>query len=482
MARRPAANGWPARLPRAASSRRADARGSSVSAASSRGQRRRAGARTGARQRVQCGARARLPAGPGGGRGGFRARRGRPASARRCCCATRGDGELEMRLRLPQLEADARSGRALPDHRGSEPLRLRRRARAHAARNDPARARDPGRGRQVGGPGGLDAGLRRASKRPAARPALRACRFTARHERVRASDIGWPTTRRTASCAVWSAQRPWLARFSEFASELRRFFHVGQEEKLRLGRAAVATTLGHFSERPVDAHVRKPFLARDAIDRLELRSTPSAWIRTASRRAPSYALTGLERLPLLLLGRDAGHRARPATGRRCWSATTRAESRSTPRWSRRCLLEMDPPVSRRAWRRSSSREPPFLSESGDAARGQFPGLARARRATARRRTAAAGLPRRGTRDGQALSGALLARRLRQRFVRLALKTEAPIVPFAVLGGGEAFPTVVNAYRLGRCPGPARTFRSCAYGLPIALPAKMEIEFGRPCAS
>ncbi|MGH7293650.1 MAG: lysophospholipid acyltransferase family protein, partial [Polyangiaceae bacterium] len=38
------------------------------------------------------------------------------------------------------------------------------------------------------------------------------------------------------------------------------------------------------------------------------------------------------------------------------------------------------------------------------------------------------------------------------FVRLALKTNTPIVPFAVLGGSEAFPTVANAYKLGRLLG------------------------------
>jgi len=34
------------------------------------------------------------------------------------------------------------------------------------------------------------------------------------------------------------------------------------------------------------------------------------------------------------------------------------------------------------------------------------------------------------------------------FVRTALATRTPIVPFAVLGGGDAVPTVANAYRLG----------------------------------
>jgi 1-acyl-sn-glycerol-3-phosphate acyltransferase len=64
------------------------------------------------------------------------------------------------------------------------------------------------------------------------------------------------------------------------------------------------------------------------------------------------------------------------------------------------------------------------------------------------------------------------------FVRLALKTRSPIVPFAVLGGGEAFPTVANGYRLGRLLG-VPYVPIVAYGLPIPLPAKMEIEYGEP---
>ncbi len=38
------------------------------------------------------------------------------------------------------------------------------------------------------------------------------------------------------------------------------------------------------------------------------------------------------------------------------------------------------------------------------------------------------------------------------FVRLALATKTPIVPFAFLGGGEAIPTVRNLYRLGQLFG------------------------------
>jgi 1-acyl-sn-glycerol-3-phosphate acyltransferase len=64
------------------------------------------------------------------------------------------------------------------------------------------------------------------------------------------------------------------------------------------------------------------------------------------------------------------------------------------------------------------------------------------------------------------------------FVRLALKTKSPVVPFAVLGGGEAFPTIANAYALGRAFG-APYLPIVAYGLPVPLPAKIEIEYGSP---
>jgi 1-acyl-sn-glycerol-3-phosphate acyltransferase len=64
------------------------------------------------------------------------------------------------------------------------------------------------------------------------------------------------------------------------------------------------------------------------------------------------------------------------------------------------------------------------------------------------------------------------------FIRLALKTRSPIVPFAVLGGGEAFPTVANAYKLGHMLG-LPYVPLVAYGLPLPLPAKIEIEYAPP---
>jgi 1-acyl-sn-glycerol-3-phosphate acyltransferase len=66
------------------------------------------------------------------------------------------------------------------------------------------------------------------------------------------------------------------------------------------------------------------------------------------------------------------------------------------------------------------------------------------------------------------------------FMRLALKTRSPIVPFGFLGGGEAMPTVMNAYALGRLVG-APYIPITPYGLPVPLPAMMQVRFGHPLA-
>lgn len=64
------------------------------------------------------------------------------------------------------------------------------------------------------------------------------------------------------------------------------------------------------------------------------------------------------------------------------------------------------------------------------------------------------------------------------FVRLALKTRSPIVPFAFIGGGDAFPTVVNAYALGALVG-APYVPITAYLVPAPIPVPLAIEYGEP---
>ncbi len=64
------------------------------------------------------------------------------------------------------------------------------------------------------------------------------------------------------------------------------------------------------------------------------------------------------------------------------------------------------------------------------------------------------------------------------FLRLALETKTPIIPVGFLGGGEAFPTVLNLYRLGKLVG-APYVPITPYLLPVPLPVQVEIRYGEP---
>lgn len=66
----------------------------------------------------------------------------------------------------------------------------------------------------------------------------------------------------------------------------------------------------------------------------------------------------------------------------------------------------------------------------------------------------------------------------QGFMRLAMRTQSPIVPLAVLGGGSAIPTVANLYGLGRLVG-VPYVPVTPYVLPLPLPARLEIHYGAP---
>ncbi|RYZ41448.1 MAG: acyltransferase, partial [Myxococcaceae bacterium] len=64
------------------------------------------------------------------------------------------------------------------------------------------------------------------------------------------------------------------------------------------------------------------------------------------------------------------------------------------------------------------------------------------------------------------------------FIRLALQTRSPIIPFAFLGGGAAIPTVTNAYALGKLLG-VPYVPLTPYLLPLPLPVGLEIHYGEP---
>jgi 1-acyl-sn-glycerol-3-phosphate acyltransferase len=64
------------------------------------------------------------------------------------------------------------------------------------------------------------------------------------------------------------------------------------------------------------------------------------------------------------------------------------------------------------------------------------------------------------------------------FVRLAMKMKTPIVPFAFLGGGEAVPTISNAYALGKLIG-VPYIPVTPWLLAVPIPAKLEIYYSPP---
>jgi 1-acyl-sn-glycerol-3-phosphate acyltransferase len=64
------------------------------------------------------------------------------------------------------------------------------------------------------------------------------------------------------------------------------------------------------------------------------------------------------------------------------------------------------------------------------------------------------------------------------FMRLAMKTNTPIVPFAFVGGGDAIPTIMNLYRLGKKLG-VPYVPVTPYGLAVPRPVPLEIYFDEP---
>ena len=64
------------------------------------------------------------------------------------------------------------------------------------------------------------------------------------------------------------------------------------------------------------------------------------------------------------------------------------------------------------------------------------------------------------------------------FMRLALKTKSPIVPFGFVGGGEAVPTIANAYSLGKLLG-VPYIPITPWLMPVPLPVRVELTYGEP---
>ena len=64
------------------------------------------------------------------------------------------------------------------------------------------------------------------------------------------------------------------------------------------------------------------------------------------------------------------------------------------------------------------------------------------------------------------------------FMRLALETKSPIIPFGFVGGGEALPTVANLRRLGKMMG-VPYIPVTKWGLLIPKPTRFQLLYGKP---
>jgi 1-acyl-sn-glycerol-3-phosphate acyltransferase len=64
------------------------------------------------------------------------------------------------------------------------------------------------------------------------------------------------------------------------------------------------------------------------------------------------------------------------------------------------------------------------------------------------------------------------------FLRLALATKTPIIPFAFLGGGEAIPTVLNLYKLAGLFG-MPYLPVTPWIAPLPLPVRLDVYYGEP---
>ena len=192
-------------------------------------------------------------------------------------------------------------------------------------------------------------------------------------------------------------------------------------------------------------------------------------------------MTALARLRTATTSRSrrAASSTCPRAGARCSSATTRAASRSTARWSsRRACSRWSRRGSRRAWPRSSSSRMPFVSE-WTSRTGQLTGLPENAERLLEDERLLVVFPEgaRGT-----------AKLYRERyslvdfgsgFVRLALKTRDADRPVRRLRRRRSLPHRGQRVPARRARSASRTCPSSPYGLPVPLPAKIEIEYAPP---
>jgi 1-acyl-sn-glycerol-3-phosphate acyltransferase len=142
-----------------------------------------------------------------------------------------------------------------------------------------------------------------------------------------------------------------------------------------------------------------------------------------------------------------------------------------------CMLEMDPPRLAQGMAEKFIEHVPFAA-TWAARCGQFTGLPEHAERLLREDRLLMVFPEgaRGTAKLYSQRNSLVD--FGTGFVRLAMQTKTPIVPFGFVGGGDAIPTVFNAYKLGRMFGvPYIPFTP--YVLAVPLPVRLGVTYGRP---
>jgi len=142
-----------------------------------------------------------------------------------------------------------------------------------------------------------------------------------------------------------------------------------------------------------------------------------------------------------------------------------------------CFLELDPPRLAHGMAEKFLARVPFLSDWANRI-GQLTGLPQHARRLLEDERLLMVFPEgvRGTAKLYRERYSLV--RFGTGFVRLAMETKTPIVPTAILGSGEAVPTVANVRWLGRLIG-APYMPITPYLLAVPLPVRMEFRFGAP---
>lgn len=141
------------------------------------------------------------------------------------------------------------------------------------------------------------------------------------------------------------------------------------------------------------------------------------------------------------------------------------------------LLEMDPPRLGQGMVEKFANRWPFVSHWFSRV-GQFTGLPEHALGLLREERVLMVFPEGARGTGKLFKDRYELVRFGTGFMRLALATGTPIVPFAFIGGEEALPTMLHLKRLAKLVG-APYIPVPPYLLPVPMPVHCEIYYGEP---